>query len=91
MAGFNQEAQPGSRVVADFHTNSDVDESKESQHHTLGQGEGQAAPGNHRHNGADSPLLLAGVKLSGSRGTNTALVSIIGALVQLGAEDATTA
>lgn len=91
MATFNEEERPPGQVVANFHTNSDVDESKEAFHHTLGQGEGQAAPGNHKHNGADAPLILDGVKLSGSRGGNTALISIIGALVQMGAEDATTA
>lgn len=91
MATFNEEEKPPSQTVDNFHTNSDVDRDGDALHHTLGQGSGQASPGNHRHNGADAPLLLEGVKLTGSRGGNTALVSIIGTLVQLGAEDATTA
>lgn len=35
--------------VQDFHNNSDVDHSQHSQHHTLGKGPLQAAPGNHTH------------------------------------------
>ena len=91
MVTFNEEAKPAPQVVTDFHTNCDVDQDKEAFHHTIGTGATQAAAGSHVHNGADSLMLLDGVKLSGSRGGNTALVSIIGALVKLGAEDATTA
>lgn len=35
--------------VKDFHDNSDVDAGALSQHHTLGEGIGQAAAGNHKH------------------------------------------
>lgn len=35
--------------VLDFHTNSDVDSGALAQHHTLGKGAMQAAPGDHEH------------------------------------------
>lgn len=76
--------------VEDFHQNSDLDSRPEAQHHTLGPGSSQAAAGNHRHDGGDSELLLTGSTLTGSRGGNVALVSVIQALVKLGARDTTT-
>lgn len=84
------EASPQPRVVSDFHNNSDVDQDKEAQHHTLGYGPNQASPGSHNHRGSDSVLLLGEVELTGSRGGNTALASVIAALVELGAKDSTT-
>lgn len=81
---------PSAETVEDFHTNSDVNSRKEAQHHTLGPGEFQSAQGSHNHRGGDSVLLLAGVTLTGSRGGNVALVSVIQALVALGATDSTT-
>lgn len=83
--------KPEAVVVEDFHTNADTDTRPESLHHTLGPGNTQAAPGNHTHDGGNSELLLTGVTITGSRGGNVALVSIIGALVRLGAVDSTTA
>lgn len=83
--------KPEAQVVQDFHTNSDVDVTKESQHHSLGALPTQAAAGDHTHNGADSPRLLDAVSITGSRGGNTALASIISALVKLGAVDNTSA
>ncbi len=80
---------PPAQEVEDFHTNSDLNARKESQHHSLGSGEYQASPGPHNHRGGDSVLLLSGVTLTGSRGGNVALVSIIQALVALGATDST--
>jgi len=87
--GNNQ--KPSSNVVDDFHTNSDVDTRPESQHHTLGPSDTQASPGNHQHDGGTSPLLLTGFTITGSRGGNTALQSVIACLVRLGATDSTTA
>ena len=88
-------AQGGAPATAEeveqLHTNADTDIRRESIHHTLGAGASQAAPGDHRHDGGDSALLLEGVTLSGSRGGNVALVSIIQALVKLGATDSTSA
>lgn len=91
MATFNEEDKPTPQKVNDFHTNSDVDQEPDSQHHTLGQSPGQASPGNHSHNGSDSVALLEGVVLVGSRGGNSSIASILQALVKLGAEDNTTA
>lgn len=83
--------KPEAQVVDDFHTNSDADLRPESLHHTLGPGENQAASGGHRHRGGDSELLLRGLTITGSRGGNAALLSIIGILVDLGATDQSTA
>jgi hypothetical protein len=79
------------RVVANFHMQSDADVSRDSQHHTLGISGGQASPGNHTHDGTSSVALLGGVTLTGAKAGNTALASVIAALVQLGATDATSA
>lgn len=83
--------KPSAEEVEDFHTNADIDTRIESIHHTLGPGTTQASPGNHIHDGGTSPLLLSGFTLTGSRGGNTALVSIIACLVRLGATDSTSA
>lgn len=85
------DSRPEPRVVADFHTNSDVDQDRDAQHHTLGFGPNQASPGSHNHRGSDSALLLDGIEITGSRGGNTALASVIAALVELGAKDSSTA
>lgn len=82
--------KPPAQEVEDFHSNADTDVRQEAIHHTLGPSPTQAAAGNHTHNGSDSPLLLEGVQLVGSRGGNAALTSVIGALVRLGAKDTTT-
>lgn len=84
-------AKPSSKEVQDFHTNADTDGSSKSIHHTLGSGINQASPGTHTHDGGNSKLLLEGVTISGSRGGNAALASVIAALVSLGASDATSA
>lgn len=78
-------------VVSKIHQYDDVDVRAESHHHTLGAGPMQSSPGSHRHRGGDSELLYAGTTISGSRGSATAMVSIIAALVALGATDSTTA
>jgi hypothetical protein len=82
---------PSAEEVRRAHTNSDVDGSDRAQHHTLGPRKGQASPGPHSHDGADSVLLLDGVVISGSRSSGAALSSVISALEQLGATNATTA
>lgn len=85
------ERSPDPRTVSDFHNNSDVDSDKEAQHHTIGMGVNQAASGSHNHRGSDSVQLLIDIEITGSRGGNTALASVIAALVELGAKDSTTA
>lgn len=82
---------PTADEVETLHTNADTDSRKEAIHHTTGPGENQASPGNHSHRGGDSVQLLSGITLTGSRGGNIALLSVIQAMVALGATDSTTA
>lgn len=89
--GKRGEGRVDPRVVNQFHTYDDLDSSKNAHHHTIGVGGDQACSGNHNHRGTDSTLLLEGVSITGSRGGNAAVASIIAALVQLGATDSTTA
>lgn len=91
MAFAEKEESPLPQEVAKFHARSDVDSSIYAQHHTLGPRPNQAAPGPHKHDGTSSLKILDGVILSGSRGGNAALASVIAALVALGATDSTTA
>jgi hypothetical protein len=86
----NNNPRPAPQVVAEFHTNSDVDSEKDAQHHTIGTGVSQAASGAHKHDGNDSFQLLADVEIIGAKGGNTALASVIAALVGMGAKDSTT-
>lgn len=88
--GPSEGLKPDSKVVDDFHTNSDVDLRSESQHHTLGPGPNQAASGTHRHDGGDSELLLDGMTITGSRGSDAWRLSVNAILVRLGATDAST-
>lgn len=85
-----EDASPPSQTVVLFHKNAPVDTRAEDIHHRLGPGPNQAATGNHSHNGSDSVLLFEGVILTGSKAGNTALASVIQALVGLGAKDSTT-
>lgn len=48
---------PSGQSVNDFHGRSDVDSSLFAQHHTLGSGRLQASPGNHTHDGTNSPFV----------------------------------
>jgi hypothetical protein len=82
---------PTSDEVTKFHQNADTDTRLESIHHTVGPNSTQASPGDHRHRGGDSQLLLGDITLTGSRAGNIALLSVIQALVALGATDNTTA
>lgn len=86
----NDPTLPSAKEVEKFHQNADVDGSSKALHHTLGPGPNQAAAGNHNHRGGDSVLLLEGTTISGSRGDNAALASVISVLVELGATDSTT-
>lgn len=81
---------PSATEVREFHTNADTDGSNTSTHHTLGASPGQASPGGHTHDGGSSKLLLDGVTLTGAKAGNTALASVINALVAMGALDNTT-
>lgn len=79
------------RVVNAFHEKDDVDGSFDSHHHTLGTKNGQAAAGDHSHNGKNSVKILKGTSITGSRAGGGALISVIDALEKLGATDSTTA
>lgn len=81
---------PAAVDVEKFHTNDDLDTRVESHHHSLGPSPTQASPGDHIHDGGSSNPLLTGVTISGSRGGNVALLSVIQALVKLGATDSST-
>lgn len=79
------------RVVADFHRHSDLDRDTFAQHHSLGPGANQAAAGTHSHDGTNTRQLGVGITLTGAKGGNAALTSVIAAMVQiLGVEDNTT-
>ena len=83
---------PTSMATKDAHRQSDVDSSPHSQHHTLGTARSQASPGNHIHDGFTSPKLgpmnmdpagnvtVPALSISGSRGGNAAVASIIALL-----------
>lgn len=79
------------QTVARFHNKSDLDSSSEAQHHSLGIKKDQSSPGDHKHDGSTSKRLLEGVTITGAKGGNIALASVIAALVKLGATDSTTA
>jgi hypothetical protein len=82
---------PSALEVQNFHTNADTDGKPMAIHHTLGPSPNAASPGNHTHDGGASALLLDGITISGAKGGNAALVTVIAALVKLGATDTSTA
>ena len=86
---------PTSKEVTNFHEHSDRDGSPKSQHHTLGPTANQASPGNHSHDGGNSAKLdqlMADITVTGSRGGNAALASLLTQLSQnFGLKDTTTA
>ena len=82
---------PNADTVRLFHKNAQADTRPEDIHHSLGISPNQAAPGNHNHDGGNSPLILLGYTIVGSKASpSTVLPSIIAALVRLGATDSTT-
>ena len=81
---------PTAEEVERMHTNADTDTRSESQHHTLGSSPTQAAPGDHRHDGGDSALLLEGLTITGSRNSDAWRISVNAILVRLGATDSST-
>ena len=92
-SGFarDENPKPPAEEVNDFHSNSDVDTRAEAQHHTLGPNPNQASPGDHKHDGSDSPLILSGESVSGSRNSDAWRLSVNAILVRLGATDNSTA
>lgn len=69
-------------MVRLIHVRSDVDQSWQSMHHTLGIKSSQAAAGNHIHDGITSKLIGdgLGLTLTGSKGGNVALTNLIAML-----------
>ena len=83
--------KPSTQQVSDFHANADTDGTRNSLHHTLGVGRGQASPGDHTHEGGSSKLLLEGDTLTGAKGGNVALANLISLLAaRFGFTDNTT-
>lgn len=82
---------PSAEEVDRQHTNADTDLRAEALHHTLGPAETQASPGSHTHDGGDSALILSGMTISGSRGSDAWRLSVNAILVRLGATDSSTA
>lgn len=76
---------PDPRAVNGFHARSDVDSAQTAQHHTIGIGHNQAAAGDHVHDGSSSRKVGTGLTLviSGAKGGNAALASLIAALQQV--------
>lgn len=76
---------PAARQVSEFHTKADTDSSTSAGHHTLGISHNQASPGDHSHDGQTSRLVGSGRKItiSGAKGGNAALASLITALKQV--------
>ena len=74
-----------SEQISDLHSRSDSDTSYTAQHHTLGPGRYQAAPGGHIHDGYNSPKLGKGLGLvlTGAKGGNVALTNLIAMLKTL--------
>jgi hypothetical protein len=73
------------RESARIHARDDVDSGLFAHHHTLGGKHNQASPGDHTHTGKDSRLIGkgAGITVTGSKGGNVALASLIDALQQV--------
>jgi hypothetical protein len=77
--------------VFEMHRNADTDKSGKAIHHTLGGQRYQAAPGDHIHDGGTSSYLWEGQTVTGSRGSGTALLSLLQILKTQGLNDGTTA
>lgn len=77
-----KDPSPSPRDVNFFHTRSDADTSSAAMHHTLGIGHNQASPGDHVHDGKSSRKIGVGLNITvtGSRGGNAALLSLINGL-----------
>lgn len=82
-------AVPTSEAVTKAHTNSDVDSSVTSQHHTLGILHNQSSPGDHKHDGKSSKKIGKGLDptfplTANAAYTQSQIQSIINALRNIG-------
>lgn len=83
MAMTSPNREIGPAEVNALHTHDDLDTGSFSHHHTLGPLANQAAPGPHKHDGRDSAQLKLGT-VTGSRGGNAALASLLTLLANKG-------
>jgi hypothetical protein len=76
---------PSARQVNQFHEKADTDAGPNSAHHTLGTNRNQSSPGDHVHDGKASKPVGAGLGLvvTGSRGGNAALASLLQQLAKV--------
>ena len=82
---------PSPREVDFMHQRADTDSSQGAIHHSLGMKNGQASPGDHKHNGLNSRRIMEGITITGAKGGNVALANLITALAaSLGFTDNTT-
>lgn len=72
-------ANPTARQINQLHENADTNAGPNAAHHTLGVNRNQASPGDHVHDGKASKKVGAGlgIVVTGSRGGNAALASLI--------------
>lgn len=77
-----QDSRQNTDLNMESHRLSDSDSGPNSQHHTLGPGRNQAAPGDHIHDGERSKKIGTGDgnALAGAKGGNVALANLIAML-----------
>lgn len=75
-------SQLGPQDVNLLHTRSDIDSAAHAAHHSIGTSRNQASAGDHIHDGTSSKLIGNGMGLaiSGAKGGNAALASLISML-----------
>jgi hypothetical protein len=81
-AGFANKT-PSPQDVTQFHSNSDKDSSAYAQHHTLGKGSNQAAPGDHTHVTTDWTALALNGSWQPNPGVQPPEYRIIGGMMEL--------
>lgn len=76
---YSKSSEFSPEQVNRLHSRSDLDRSSTAQHHTLGIKHFQAAPGDHDHTGKTSRKMGHGLGLTitGSKGSNAALASLL--------------
>lgn len=90
MAFESETNRPDASAVSEFHTFADTDSGREAIHHTLGAGANQAASGAHNHDGNNSPLIIPGTAITGTKATVAWASSVNAILVAMGAVDNST-
>lgn len=75
---------PTPESTAELHKVADTDSSTTATHHTLGIQPNQASPGDHLHDGRTSKDLYTPISVTGSRGGNAALASLLTSLATQG-------